>query len=96
MVQGPFRFVNTARRVVNDFHAVFRGTGGTLNNPKMTAGPPGANITASGNEIDITFPTPVDPGVTIGFTVNARFTPITVDRAWWTVDGDAVAPAKPR
>ena len=79
---------------MNDFHAVFRGTGGTLNGPKMTAGPANAIITASGNEVDITFPTPVQPGASIGFTVNSRFVPITVDHAWWTLDGDPVAPAK--
>jgi hypothetical protein len=93
--QGPFNFVNNTPGAVNDFHAVFSNTGGTLCNPVMTAGPPGAVITASGNQVDIIFPTPVPAGGTIGFTVNSQFVPISLQYAWWTVNNVPVGPATP-
>jgi len=92
-VAGPFNFVNRTGLTVNDFHAVFTGTGGTLNNPQMILGPAGAVIAAQGNEVDIVFPTPVAPAGAIAFTVHSRFMPIQVYSAWWTINGQPVGPA---
>jgi hypothetical protein len=93
--QGPYSFANTTQGPLNDLHVVFRGTGGSLNNPRITAGPPGAQISAQGNQVDIVFPTPVNPGASVSFTVKSRFLPITFDHGWWTLNGDAIVPADP-
>jgi hypothetical protein len=94
--QGPYSFGNTTTAALNDLHVVFRGTGGTLNNPRLTAGPLDAIISAQGNQVDIVFPTPIAPGGSVGFTVKSRFLPITFDHGWWTLNGEAIVPANPK
>jgi hypothetical protein len=94
--QGPYTFVNSTPIPVNDLHVVFSGSGGTLNNPAITAGPADAIISAQGNQVDVVFPTPVAPGATVGFTVRSRFLPISAQYGWWTINGEPVAPANPQ
>lgn len=94
--QGPYSFANTTPVALNDLHVVFRGSGGTLNSPRMTAGPPDANISAQDNQVDIVFPTPVSPGGSVSFTVKSRFLPVSFDHGWWTLNGEASFPANPQ
>ena len=95
LVQGAYIFINRTGRTVNDFHAVFTGSGGTLCNPQVTAGTPDEVISAHGNQVDIVFPTPIPNGAPIAFTVQSRFVPIQLYSAWWTFNGEPVGPATP-
>jgi hypothetical protein len=95
LVEGQYIFINRTGQTVNDFHAVFTGSGGTLSNPKITAGTPDAVISAQGNTVDIVFPTPIPNGAPIAFTVQSRFVPIQLYSAWWTINGEPVGRATP-
>ena len=94
--QGPYSFANTTPVALNDLHVVFRGSGGTLNSPRMTAGPSDASISTQDNQVDVVFPTPVTPGASVSFTVKSRFLPVSFGYGWWTLNGEASFPANPQ
>ena len=96
-VEGPFRFTNYIEDVsADDFHAQFTHTGGSLFDPQMTEGPPGATITIApdGRQVNIMFPTPVPTGGRIGFTLKSEFSPIEFESGWWTLGGTNIGPAE--
>lgn len=88
--EGPFRFTNRTGKDVDDFHCVFRGTGGSLRNPKLTLSPVPGGIAASGNTVDIKWISPIPDGSVIEFTVESDFPGIQVDHHIWTTDGKAI------
>jgi hypothetical protein len=87
-----FAFANKTTFFANDFHATFRGTGGTLHNPRITRGPKNAQITAHDNQVDIFFPTPVAPGGLTGFSVVSNFRNVQFDSGYWTLWGFPLLP----
>ena len=87
---------NTSGQNVNDFHAVFSGTGGTIANAEMVengAGAGPATIIGSGNTIDITWGSPGLPdGATFKFKFSTEFIAV-YESGYFTVDGSFVADA---
>lgn len=91
--EGPFCFTNTTGRQVNDLHALFTGTGGTLRDPHVTVGPAPDQANARGNRVDFTWVQPLAPDTTICFTAVSDHPNIAVNDAYWTWDGQSVGTA---
>ncbi len=88
--------VNTTGQAVDDFHAVYTGTGGSITNVVITRDP-GANAVVTvtgGNTIDITWDDDSVPaGGILELTFKTTEPSVQVGEAYWTDDGaDAGVP----
>jgi hypothetical protein len=94
-IQGPYYLINNTSGEVDGFQATFTGSGETLNYAQMAAGPSDAVIGALGNQVNIVFPTPLQPGTTFGFTVNSQTPSIAFSNGLFTFQGQIVGAGSP-
>lgn len=83
---------------IDDFLAVFAGTGGTITNAMIVESPVPGDITSpNGNDIDIDFaPGSIAPGAMFTFKFDVDFKPVEYVGGEWTVEGVPVAGVTPQ
>jgi PEP-CTERM motif len=92
---------NNTGMIVDDFHALFRGTGGTISNEVVTmndpnAGPATIVVVDAGNAIQIDWGAPGLPaGGMFEFEFYTAHSPVEFDSGIWTIGGVPIAAVNP-
>lgn len=101
---GPYPWIfdawNRTGFNANDFHVVFIGTGGTVDDIVLTLDAVGGGSAVpngdpgEANGIDVSWPSGsvpgADPNNRITLTFTTGWQPICVSQAWWTMNGEQV------
>ena len=85
-----FAIVNATGKPVNDAHAVFTFTGGSLTNPKFIFTPAPGVIKANVNQLDFYWDAKLAPGAAVVFEVDAATPDFELYEVRWTLDGQEV------
>lgn len=87
---GPHTFKTNTE--CNDLHIVYRGSGGSLKNPKVIEGPQPKTIVANGNKVEMAWDNTLPENTIVRVTVQSDFPFTEPDSYVFTRDGQELGP----